>query len=56
MVERCLDKAKMEVQFFQLLSLFIIVCRAVWLARQLYNLDVVSSNIVRCNQFYITSR
>lgn len=56
MVERCLDKAKMEVQFFQLLPLFIIAGRAVWLARQLHNLDVVSSNIVRRNQFYITSR
>lgn len=56
MVERCLDKAKMEVQFFQLLPLFIIVSREVWLSCQLHNLDVVSLNIVRRNQFYIMSR
>ena len=56
MVERCLDKAKMEVQFFQLLPLFIIVGRAVWLARQPHKLEVVSSSLTTAINFFILSR
>ena len=53
MVERCLDKAKMEVQFFQLLPSFIIAVWSGWLARQPHKLEVVSSSLTTAINFIL---